>query len=73
MSSCSQVSTGIYKISFASAHPLGSTYIVNLCGIDGYYVLKASGSYASTSTALYVKCLDQSGTLCSVGFAYMIL
>ena len=49
------------------------TYIVNLCGTDGYYILKGTGSYASTSTALYVRVLDGNGTLSSSGFTYMVL
>jgi hypothetical protein len=49
VSPCSQVATGVYKISFAAAHPLGATYIVNLCGTDGYYIPKGNGRYASTS------------------------
>ena len=73
MSSCSQVSTGIYKISFASAHPLGSVYNVQLCGTDGYYFLKGVGTYVSTSTILYVRCLDGNGTLSSSGFGYIVL
>jgi hypothetical protein len=74
VSSCSQVSTGIYKITFASAHRLGTGYYnTQLCGADGYYTLRGNGQYASTSTALYVRVLDGNGTLSSAGFFYMIL
>jgi len=59
--------------SFASAHPLGATYIVNLCGTDAYYILKGTGSYASKSTVPYVRVLDGNGNAGSAGFTYMVL
>jgi hypothetical protein len=74
VSSGSQVRTGVYKITLASAHPIGSGYHnTTLCGTDGYWVLKGTGAYASTSTALYVRVLDGNGTLSSSGFGYIVL
>ena len=35
VSSCQLVSTGLYKLTWVQAHPLGSRFIVQLCGTDG--------------------------------------
>jgi hypothetical protein len=48
---CVLQSTGVYKITFPSAHPFGNgNYITDLCGTDGYWILKGIG--ISTSTIL---------------------
>ena len=65
--------TGVWTITFASAHPLGANYIVNLSaqGVTSYL---SPGSGASTSTLL--KCATyQVGTttLIDTPFYFMVL
>jgi hypothetical protein len=69
VSSCSQVSTEVYKISVAATRLLGAYYIVNLCS----RILKGRGAYVSTSTAPYVRVLDGNNNLSSSGFTYMLV
>jgi hypothetical protein len=72
MPTCSVVSTGVYNITFPSAHPFGNgNYITNLCGTDGYWLLKGIG--VNTSTVLYVRVLDGNNSPASSGFTYIVL
>ena len=70
---CQLVTTGVYKITFPAAHPLGAAYIAMLNGVDGAFVIKMSGTYLSTSTYMYVRCLDGSNNQIDAAFTYIVL
>jgi len=69
----SLVTTGVYKITFPTAHPNGAIYNVQLTGTDGYYFLKGVGGYISTSTILYVRCVDGANNASNSGFGYIVI
>ena len=51
----SQTSTGLYLVTFASAHPLGANYIINVTSQGGAAAIRGS-TYAPTSTTFQVAC-----------------
>ena len=49
----SRTALGCYSITFAAAHPLGTTYIANVSASGAYAVVR-NGTYAPTSTVLQI-------------------
>ena len=67
------MATGVYRITFPSAHPSGAVYNVQLCGTAGYLIFNAGGAYAATSTVLHVVVQDSAYNNTAAGFAYVVL
>ena len=68
-----RVSTGIFQITFASAHPLGVNYIV-MGTAQGYSSnVRSDGSNKPTSTAFQFIAYTTSGTLTDAVFSFMVL
>ena len=64
---------GAWQITFASAHPLGSNYIVTLTG-QGCTSFISTGTYAPTSTKFtLVTCTNATTTLSDCPFSFMVL
>ena len=68
-----QVGTGNYSITFATAHPIGNTYITNITG-KGVVAVMQNTSPAPTTTTFQVQCYAVgTATLTNGGFIFMVL
>ena len=68
-----QVGTGNYSITFATAHPIGNTYIRNITG-KGVVAIMQNTSPAPTTTTFQVQCYAVgTATPTAGGFNFMAL
>ena len=67
------ISTGVYSITFPTAHPIGNTYITNITG-KGVVAIMQNTSPAPTTTTFQVQCYAV-GTAAPTagGFNFMVL
>ena len=69
----SLLATGLYLITFNSAHPLGPNYIVNVTSQGGTAAIRGS-TYAPTSTTFGVASfMIGTGTVTNLTFSFMVL